>query len=166
DYGCKRLEGLTKRLRGTWHAWHFQFASVLVVKVLCGHFCIACLRPLTRRYVLRIKMKHSVFMSLVFLTGCAASQAAPIEVLSYEADDNNYTLIAISEKKLTSSNGEIDSVFEEKIKELCPYGYLVSEPTGDNGPDGTWLKRHMEYYIMANNVKSAHSYSKNVSCTL
>ncbi|MCU8352581.1 hypothetical protein M2G54_21440 [Vibrio vulnificus] len=20
-------------------------------KVLCGHFCIACLRPLTRRYV-------------------------------------------------------------------------------------------------------------------
>ncbi len=127
---------------------------------LCG------IHPLTQRYVLRIKMKHSVFMSLVFLTGCAASQAAPIEVLSYEADDNNYTLIAISEKKLTSSNGEIDSVFEEKIKELCPYGYLVSEPTEDNGPDGTWLKRHMEYYIMANNVKSAHSYSKNVSCTL
>ncbi|HBH7891276.1 TPA: hypothetical protein KDX54_000676 [Vibrio vulnificus] len=24
----------------------------LVVKVLCGHFCIACLRPLTRRYAL------------------------------------------------------------------------------------------------------------------
>ncbi|EKO5192531.1 hypothetical protein P0J08_004452 [Vibrio vulnificus] len=23
----------------------------LVVKVLCGHFCIACLRPLTRRYI-------------------------------------------------------------------------------------------------------------------
>nr|WP_275673018.1 hypothetical protein [Vibrio vulnificus] len=23
----------------------------MVVKVLCGHFCIACLRPLTRRYV-------------------------------------------------------------------------------------------------------------------
>ncbi|EHK9018737.1 hypothetical protein KCU41_004281 [Vibrio vulnificus] len=23
----------------------------LVVKVLCGYFCIACLRPLTRRYV-------------------------------------------------------------------------------------------------------------------
>nr|WP_283778117.1 hypothetical protein [Vibrio cholerae] len=22
-----------------------------VVKVSCGHFCIACLRPLTRRYV-------------------------------------------------------------------------------------------------------------------
>ncbi|TBT51031.1 DUF3265 domain-containing protein [Vibrio parahaemolyticus] len=41
---------ITKRLRGTWHAWHFQFALGLVVKVLCGHFCIACLRPLTRRY--------------------------------------------------------------------------------------------------------------------
>ncbi|EJL6742722.1 hypothetical protein NMS16_003582 [Vibrio cholerae] len=25
----------------------------LVVKVLCGHFCIACLRPLTRRYAYR-----------------------------------------------------------------------------------------------------------------
>nr|WP_273977319.1 hypothetical protein [Vibrio parahaemolyticus] len=23
-----------------------------MVKVLCGHFCIACLRPLTRRYAL------------------------------------------------------------------------------------------------------------------
>ncbi|TOQ03165.1 DUF3265 domain-containing protein [Vibrio parahaemolyticus] len=41
---------LTKRSRGTWHAWHFQFALCLVVKVLCGHFCIACLRPLTRLY--------------------------------------------------------------------------------------------------------------------
>ncbi|MDG2584950.1 hypothetical protein P7M63_21600, partial [Vibrio parahaemolyticus] len=61
------------------------------------------IHPLTRRYVLRIKMKQSVFMSLVFLTGCAASQAAPIEVLSYEVDDNHYTLIAISEKNLTSA---------------------------------------------------------------
>ncbi|MCA3902947.1 hypothetical protein JKP31_16750 [Vibrio vulnificus] len=111
-------------------------------------------------------MKHSVFMSLIFLIGCTASQAAPIEVLSYEVDDNNYTLIAISEKKLTSSIGGIDSIFEEKINELCPYGYLVSEPTEDKGPDGTWLKRHMEYYIMANDVKSVHSYSKSVSCTL
>ncbi|EIX4876337.1 DUF3265 domain-containing protein [Vibrio vulnificus] len=31
------------------HAWHFQFALGLVVKVLCRNFCIACLRPLTRR---------------------------------------------------------------------------------------------------------------------
>ncbi|TOJ71557.1 DUF3265 domain-containing protein, partial [Vibrio parahaemolyticus] len=28
---------MTKRLRGTWHTWHFQFALGLVVKVLCGH---------------------------------------------------------------------------------------------------------------------------------
>ncbi|EHU9455861.1 DUF3265 domain-containing protein, partial [Vibrio vulnificus] len=87
---------MTRRLSGIWHAWHFRFALGSVIKSLCGGFCIACLHPLTRRYVLRIKMKHSVFMSLVFLTGCAASQAAPIEVLSYEVDDNNYTLIAIS----------------------------------------------------------------------
>ncbi|EGQ8088857.1 DUF3265 domain-containing protein [Vibrio vulnificus] len=52
---------LTKRLRGTWHAWHFQFALCLVVKVLCGHFCIACLRPLTRRYVLRRQDAKNVF---------------------------------------------------------------------------------------------------------
>nr|WP_194568526.1 MULTISPECIES: DUF3265 domain-containing protein [Vibrio] len=40
---------ITKRSRGTWHAWHFQFALGLVVKALCSNFCIACLRPLTRR---------------------------------------------------------------------------------------------------------------------
>ncbi|EMK3316865.1 hypothetical protein V8043_004338 [Vibrio vulnificus] len=28
----------------------------LVVKLSCGDFCIACLRPLTRRYVLRSKV--------------------------------------------------------------------------------------------------------------
>ncbi|HAS8106989.1 TPA: DUF3265 domain-containing protein, partial [Vibrio vulnificus] len=27
---------MTKRLRGTWHAWHFQFALGLVVTALCG----------------------------------------------------------------------------------------------------------------------------------
>ncbi|MBE3682319.1 DUF3265 domain-containing protein, partial [Vibrio parahaemolyticus] len=40
---------MTKRLRGTWHAWHFRFTLALVVKVFCGSFCIACRRPLTRR---------------------------------------------------------------------------------------------------------------------
>ncbi|HDY8086474.1 TPA: hypothetical protein RQK88_004625 [Vibrio vulnificus] len=35
----------------------------LVVKVLCGHFCIACLRPLTRRYVYR---RSSWSIGLVF----------------------------------------------------------------------------------------------------
>ncbi|NAW56241.1 DUF3265 domain-containing protein, partial [Vibrio sp. V36_P2S2PM302] len=41
---------MTNNLRVIQHAWHFQFASGLVVKVLCGHVCSACLRPLTRRY--------------------------------------------------------------------------------------------------------------------
>ncbi|EHU9521014.1 DUF3265 domain-containing protein, partial [Vibrio vulnificus] len=27
---------LTKRLRGTWHAWHFCYALALVIKVVCG----------------------------------------------------------------------------------------------------------------------------------
>ncbi|EIT6978160.1 hypothetical protein L2596_004408 [Vibrio vulnificus] len=27
----------------------------LVVKLSCGHFCIACLRPLTRRYNLSVQ---------------------------------------------------------------------------------------------------------------
>ncbi|ELJ8842062.1 DUF3265 domain-containing protein [Vibrio parahaemolyticus] len=25
------------------HAWHFYYALVLVVKAVCGGFCIACL---------------------------------------------------------------------------------------------------------------------------
>ncbi|ELX4209744.1 DUF3265 domain-containing protein [Vibrio vulnificus] len=41
---------MTRRLRGIWHAWHFRFALGLVIKSLCGSFCIACLHPLTRRY--------------------------------------------------------------------------------------------------------------------
>ncbi|MCC2524181.1 DUF3265 domain-containing protein [Vibrio coralliilyticus] len=28
-----------------WHAWHFWYALVLVVKVVCGGFGIACLTP-------------------------------------------------------------------------------------------------------------------------
>ncbi|EGR1564179.1 DUF3265 domain-containing protein [Vibrio alginolyticus] len=27
------------------HAWHFYYALVLVVKVLCGNFGIECLTP-------------------------------------------------------------------------------------------------------------------------
>ncbi|EGQ9308718.1 DUF3265 domain-containing protein [Vibrio parahaemolyticus] len=27
------------------HAWHFHYALVLVVKVICGGFGIACLTP-------------------------------------------------------------------------------------------------------------------------
>ncbi|EHK9068885.1 hypothetical protein KCU34_004400 [Vibrio vulnificus] len=32
-----------------------MFAVFLVVKVLCGKFSIACLRPLTRRYTFKEK---------------------------------------------------------------------------------------------------------------
>ncbi|MCU8247192.1 DUF3265 domain-containing protein [Vibrio vulnificus] len=42
--------GITKRLSGIWHAWHFRFALGSVIMALCGSFCIACLHPLTRRY--------------------------------------------------------------------------------------------------------------------
>ncbi|TOH66750.1 DUF3265 domain-containing protein [Vibrio parahaemolyticus] len=42
---------MTKRLSGIWHAWYFQFTLSSVVTALCGSFCIACLHPLTRRYV-------------------------------------------------------------------------------------------------------------------
>ncbi|QNE02342.1 DUF3265 domain-containing protein [Vibrio vulnificus] len=48
---------MTKRLSGIWHAWHFRFALGLVIKSLCGSFCIACLHPLTRRYVLGGKIR-------------------------------------------------------------------------------------------------------------
>ncbi|MCU8474448.1 hypothetical protein M2G39_20810 [Vibrio vulnificus] len=30
-----------------------------MVKLSCGHFCIACLRPLTRRYMLSRKVGES-----------------------------------------------------------------------------------------------------------
>ncbi|MCU8273502.1 DUF3265 domain-containing protein [Vibrio vulnificus] len=45
------MVNITKRSRGTWHAWHFRFALGSVVTALCGSFSVACLRPLTRRYV-------------------------------------------------------------------------------------------------------------------
>ncbi|HAS8384662.1 TPA: DUF3265 domain-containing protein [Vibrio vulnificus] len=51
--------GLTKRLRGIWHAWHFRFALGSVIKSLCGNFCSACLHPLTRRYVYRLMYEFS-----------------------------------------------------------------------------------------------------------
>ncbi|RDX37897.1 DUF3265 domain-containing protein [Vibrio campbellii] len=31
--------------RGIRNAWHFQYTLVLVVKVVCGGFCIALLTP-------------------------------------------------------------------------------------------------------------------------
>ncbi|EHU5005587.1 DUF3265 domain-containing protein [Vibrio vulnificus] len=56
---------MTKRLRGIWHAWHFQFALGSVIKSLCGSFCSACLHPLTRRYVLFRKISKSRTISVL-----------------------------------------------------------------------------------------------------
>nr|WP_208980226.1 DUF3265 domain-containing protein [Vibrio sinaloensis] len=28
-----------------WHAWHFYYALILVIKVVCGGIGIACLTP-------------------------------------------------------------------------------------------------------------------------
>ncbi|ASI96225.1 hypothetical protein BSZ04_14700 [Vibrio rotiferianus] len=36
---------ITNCLRVIRHAWHFYYALVLVVKVVCGSFGIACLTP-------------------------------------------------------------------------------------------------------------------------
>ncbi|MBE4169202.1 DUF3265 domain-containing protein [Vibrio parahaemolyticus] len=43
----KRLRNsvLTNNLRVIRHAWHFWYALVLVVKVVCGSIGIACLTP-------------------------------------------------------------------------------------------------------------------------
>ncbi|EID4444375.1 DUF3265 domain-containing protein, partial [Vibrio vulnificus] len=49
---------------GIWHAWHFRFALGLVIKSLCGSFCIACLHPLTRRYMFKRKLWKSYSISL------------------------------------------------------------------------------------------------------
>ncbi|EJO2026814.1 DUF3265 domain-containing protein [Vibrio parahaemolyticus] len=36
---------ITKRLRGIWHAWHFYYALILVIKVVCGSIGVALLTP-------------------------------------------------------------------------------------------------------------------------
>ncbi|HCH3770348.1 TPA: DUF3265 domain-containing protein [Vibrio parahaemolyticus] len=42
-----RATHITKRLRGILNAWHFHYALVLVIKVVCGGIGIA-LPPLNR----------------------------------------------------------------------------------------------------------------------
>ncbi|EGQ8153866.1 DUF3265 domain-containing protein [Vibrio alginolyticus] len=36
---------MTNCLRGIRNAWHFCYALILVLKVVCGSFCIALLTP-------------------------------------------------------------------------------------------------------------------------
>ncbi|HCG5558526.1 TPA: DUF3265 domain-containing protein [Vibrio parahaemolyticus] len=42
---CKRQSAITNSSRGIHNAWHFYYALVLVVKVVCGSFGIALLTP-------------------------------------------------------------------------------------------------------------------------
>ncbi|MBO0195708.1 DUF3265 domain-containing protein [Vibrio parahaemolyticus] len=42
---------ITNCSRGIRNAWHFYYAFVLVIKVICGGIGIALAHPLTRRYV-------------------------------------------------------------------------------------------------------------------
>ncbi|HAS6495821.1 TPA: DUF3265 domain-containing protein [Vibrio parahaemolyticus] len=37
--------GLTKRLRGIWHAWHFYVALSLVIKALCRNIGLRACTP-------------------------------------------------------------------------------------------------------------------------
>nr|WP_254920007.1 DUF3265 domain-containing protein [Vibrio sp. V04_P4A5T148] len=39
------MEALTKHSRGTANAWHFYYALVLVVTVLCGNLVVALSAP-------------------------------------------------------------------------------------------------------------------------
>ncbi|HDY8039466.1 TPA: DUF3265 domain-containing protein [Vibrio vulnificus] len=55
---------ITRRLSGIWHAWHFRFALGLVIKLLCGSFCSACLHPLTRRYEISLLTHRDMMKSL------------------------------------------------------------------------------------------------------
>ncbi|HCE2478744.1 TPA: DUF3265 domain-containing protein [Vibrio parahaemolyticus] len=36
---------MTNSSSGIQHAWHFWYALILVIKVVCGSFCIALLTP-------------------------------------------------------------------------------------------------------------------------
>ncbi|MBE4074539.1 DUF3265 domain-containing protein [Vibrio parahaemolyticus] len=36
---------ITRHLRVIRHAWHFYYALIFVVKVVCGSISIACLTP-------------------------------------------------------------------------------------------------------------------------
>ncbi|MCR9473496.1 DUF3265 domain-containing protein [Vibrio diabolicus] len=40
-----RSSHITNCSRGIRNAWHFHYAFILVIKVVCGGFCIALLTP-------------------------------------------------------------------------------------------------------------------------
>ncbi|MBE3853751.1 DUF3265 domain-containing protein [Vibrio parahaemolyticus] len=39
------ISHITNCSRGIRNAWHFHYALILVIKVVCGGFCIALLTP-------------------------------------------------------------------------------------------------------------------------
>ncbi|EJL6702777.1 DUF3265 domain-containing protein [Vibrio cholerae] len=43
-YGV-RTKNITKHLRGTANAWHFYYALVFVITVLCGKLAVALAAP-------------------------------------------------------------------------------------------------------------------------
>ncbi|PJC87008.1 DUF3265 domain-containing protein [Vibrio sp. HA2012] len=43
---------ITSCSRGIRNAWHFYYALILVIKVVCGGIGIALAHPLTKRYML------------------------------------------------------------------------------------------------------------------
>ncbi|EGQ8157998.1 DUF3265 domain-containing protein [Vibrio parahaemolyticus] len=42
---------ITSCSRGIRNAWHFYYALVLMIKVVCGDIGVALAHPLTKRYV-------------------------------------------------------------------------------------------------------------------
>ncbi|EGR2536831.1 DUF3265 domain-containing protein [Vibrio cholerae] len=45
---------MTNYLRGIHNSWHFHYAVVSVLKLVCGSFSIALLTLLTLRYVSKV----------------------------------------------------------------------------------------------------------------
>ncbi len=57
---------LTNNSRGIRNAWHFYYALILVIKVVCGGIGVALLTPLIGRYVLiRSPKINNFIISLV-----------------------------------------------------------------------------------------------------
>nr|WP_233902426.1 hypothetical protein [Vibrio vulnificus] len=47
-----------------------------MVKLSCGYFCIACRRPLTRRYVKRVKLAVFCFCDLLSHRSVSSAKSA------------------------------------------------------------------------------------------
>nr|WP_217537171.1 DUF3265 domain-containing protein [Vibrio metschnikovii] len=45
QYYHRRFKRITKHLRGTANAWHFYYALVFVITLLCGELVVALAAP-------------------------------------------------------------------------------------------------------------------------